>query len=478
MLDHDLPLFSISEPKISDAFRIALGDTLGNIGPIHKGLLTKPAPVIHAGLRYKQSWTRDSAFNVWNGTPFLVPEISRDTLLSVLAQCGNEVRIGGELAQYWDAIIWSCGAWQYYLLTGDREFLALALDAVANSLAYSESLEFDAEINLFRGPACYGDGISAYPDIYVQGADGAGYIKRWPKNFPHLAAKHGFGLPMHALSTNCLFQHAYVLAGRMAAELDKPANPAWAAKADALRQAINCHFWMPERGHYRYLVDPFGGADVQEGLGHSFALLFNIADDAQAASVMDKQHITNWGIPCLWPQYERYTRRGEGIYGHHSGTVWPHIPPYWALGTLSRGRTDHFLKALTDMSTLANKYGLFMETHHPDTGVPYSGVQEGFESVSCHRQTWCATGYLRLIFFGLFGMQPRPEGMFFHPLLPAGASEMTLSPLVYRQMRLTLSVTGSGQNVRAFRVNGQPQERPLLDANRTGEQRIEIELAD
>jgi len=470
----EVPLFSSDDALIDDAFRIAIGDTISNIGLMKKGLLATHSPLLYAGLNYKESWTRDAAINVWNGTPLFLPDVSHNTLLSVLTKTDGRATIGGELQQYWDAIIWSCGAWQYYLLRGDKEFLRLALEAVTHWLAWCEATEFDETLNLFRGPACYGDGISSYPDIYVKGADGAGYIKRWPKNFPELAAKKGFGLPMHALSTNCLYQHAYVLAGKMAAELGVPVDSSWARKAEAMRDAINRHFWMPEHGHYRYLIDPFGGSDVQEGLGVSFALLFGVADRGKAASLLAHQYVSRWGIPCLWPPYERYSRRGK--YGHHSGLVWPHIQPFWGEGALLHGRDDIFMHEFMAVATLAKKNGQYREIFNPDTGKPDTGEQEGFLSVSCQRQTWCATGFLRMVLMGLFGMQFSPEGITFKPLMPASSATLSIDNLVYRQMRLSLRVTGKGSGIRTFTVNGIRREQAFLEADLSGEQSVEIEL--
>ena len=39
-------------------------------------------PVILAGLHYDTPWTRDAAINAWNGGSLILPEVSRNTLLS------------------------------------------------------------------------------------------------------------------------------------------------------------------------------------------------------------------------------------------------------------------------------------------------------------------------------------------------------------------------------------------------------------
>ena len=199
-------------------------------------------PVILAGLDYDTPWTRDAAINAWNGASLMMPEVSRNTLLSVLVRSEGKVRIGG---QYWDAIVWTTGAWNHYLYTGDKQFLALALEATRNSLAYFEKTEFDAQDGLFRGPG-WSDGVAAYPDAYAD-AGGSSGILDWPKHNPDKVSKPGYGIPMKALSTNCLYYNAYVTAEKMAAELKAPVDPQWRAKAERLKKAINTQLWNDPR---------------------------------------------------------------------------------------------------------------------------------------------------------------------------------------------------------------------------------------
>src|SRR5438034_5102720 len=197
------------DPTIERAFEIALEDLAFNIVPLRDGLLEHEAPVFRAGEGYEKPWTRDAAINVWSGGGLLYPEIGRNTLLATLAGGDDRLRIGDEYDQYWDRIIWTLGAWWLYLFAGDREFLALALEAARNTLRSLEETELDPDLDLFRGPAVYGDGVAAYPDIYAQTVGGHSSILRWPAANPEAASRPGRGLPMHALSTNCLYAYVY-----------------------------------------------------------------------------------------------------------------------------------------------------------------------------------------------------------------------------------------------------------------------------
>ena len=428
-----IPEFTCDNPDVNRAYQIAVDDISANIEPFRDGLLAEAAPCIIAGRGYDTPWTRDAAINVWNGAGLLFPEASRNTLLSVLARDARGVRVGG---QYWDAIIWAVGAWHYWLYTGDREFFDLAKQSVVHSIRYFEETEFDPERGLFRGPACYGDGVAAYPDRYVAGES---FILTFRDVFPEKCAGIGYGMPMFTLSTNCLYYEAYRIAHRMTAD------PEYARKAERMRAAINRAFWDVERGTYRYLVDGEGTCDAQEALGLSFALLFGVADDAQAESVVRQSVVTSQGMPCLWPGFERYSALG---YGRHSGTVWPHGQAFWADAAASRSpeALRHELMALTRN---ALREGFFSEIYHPETGLPYGGVQESGGTVNGNwesqpRQTWSATGYLRMLLFGVLGLRFGESDLRISPRRIDGIGRVRLSGLHWRDMILDIGIGASG----------------------------------
>jgi len=397
----------LSEKNIARALRIAIGDLAGNIHNFKDGLLEKPAPCLLAGLDYDTPWTRDAALNTWYGLGLLSPQVAKNTLLSVLLRESNgDVRIGG---QYWDAIIWAHGAWQYYLYTGDRSFLEIAFPAVKNSLKFFEETEFDPADGLFRGGACFQDGVAGYPAYFAPTGKPYSGILDWVEKSGKPPVKIGGGIPCKALSTNCLYARAYQVAGLMARELGATPDPLWVKKAGALRQAINDHFWSDDLGRYRYLVDAPGNDDFQEGFGLAFALLFGIASDAQAKRIFDTVYLSPHGIPCVWPTYPRYEKPSE--FGRHSGPIWPQVNAAWALACHSRGRIDLALSELKLLTEKACRDSEFIEVYHPETGVPYGGLQESETDGEigafglCHRQSWCASGYIAMVVFCHLGLE-------------------------------------------------------------------------
>jgi len=446
---------------VNTAYYIAVSDLIANIRPFSSGLLETEKPVIIAGIGYHEPWTRDAAINTINAGGILFPEEARNTLISVLKKEDNKVLIAGE---YWDAIIWTWGAWQYYIYTGDKGFLKIAFEATKNSLEYFENSEFDSTDNLFRGAACYGDGVSAYPDIYA--SHGESGIITFATECKDKCVDNGVGIPMKALSTNCLYYYAYVIADYMASELNE--QLVFSEKANRMKDAINKNFWMSEKGYYRYLVDDFGGCDYFEGIGNSFAILFDIADDLQKKSILKNSPVTSNGIACVYPSFNRYL--SEGGYGRHSGTVWPHIQAFWSDAAFRNKDYEITHQEFGNLTKFACRDGFFAEIYHPDTGEIYGGLQEKFkggiiEWDSVKKQTWSATGYLHIIFTNIIGMDFKKEGVYIKPVLPPEINYIELKGLKIRNMTVNISIKAE---------NSKTAEKSVFIPYTADEQNIEI----
>ncbi len=469
-----LPYFTTNNQEINQAYRMAIANVVGNIALFQDGILEGEVPCILAGLGYDTPWTRDTAINVWNGMGLLTPQVSKNTLCSVIAKDEKGYFIDG---QYWDKIIWTIGAWVYYLFNGDKDFLSLCYQAVKNTLLQLEQTEFSPEYNLFRGPACYGDGVSAYPDIYADVNSASILAAGWNKK--EICHPIGMGLPMMALSTNCLYYAAYRIADCMAKELGY--EPCYEATANALKDAIHRHFWKEDLGHFAYLVDPFGGCKHQEGLGSAFALLFDVANGHHKECIINNQHITPHGIACVYPSFSRYDTPDGFGQGRHSGTVWPHIQGFWAQAMAKENQTEKFDEEFNLQTQNAIHSNQFAEIYHPTTGAVYGGRQEDDnigirEWISLPHQTWSATAYLSNILFNLIGLQFSTGGITFAPVGSSLTNRIELNNLIYRNACLDITITGSGKTISACRINGENAE-PFLPADAKGNITVEIELA-
>ncbi len=465
------PYFITDDLDINRSYRLAVSTLAANTLPHKDGILEKEESVFIAGLRYYSPWTRDAAINTWNACGLIAPDIALNTMKSVIGKDEKGYFIDGE---YWDRIIWTIGAWWQYIYTGDCEFLSIAYEAVENSLEFFENTEFNAELNLFRGAACYGDGVAAYPDIYAQ--HGESGIISFAKENRELCENSGVGIPIYALSTNCLYYYAYVLADEMAEELGKTRK--YAVKAEKMKNAINRVFWNEEKGNYRYIHDKFGGCDSLEGMGLAFALLFGIADDEKVKKVFENTTITEQGIACVYPSFSRYdTPDGMG-FGRHSGTIWPHVEGFWADAAAEYGKKEIFDFEFKKQTEHTVKFYQFSEIYHPITGDIYGGRQEDAkkgirEWLSVPTQTWSATAYLRQVYFDILGMKFDASGIRFEPICTGLVKKAELKDLKYREATFNITLSGEGDKMIGFKLNGKEAE-PFIPCCIKGENTIEI----
>ena len=425
----NFPQLISNNEKLDEVYKTALRDIQNNIKTYSGGILSSPKDVFIAGEGYSEPWTRDAAINVWNGLGLFAPEISKNTLLSVLKSDGEKLRIDGE---YWDAIIWITGAYAYYLFTDDQNFKNILSEVVINSLEYFENTEFDEIRNLFRGGACYGDGVSAYPDFYA--ASKTCGVNDLIKYFPQYKADKGEGNPMMALSTNCLYYNAYKIAAKITNKEE------YEKKAENLKSAINNNFWNEEKGNYNYIVDDFGGSEQTEGLGVSFAVLFGVASEEQTKKIVKNTYVSKQGVPCLYPEYKRYKRYG---IGRHCGTIWSHINAFFGDAVMKYDKKA-FEFEVNALMNRVSKDGCFREVNHPETGDPYGGVQEWegqiVEWKSEYRQLWCATGYLRLIFKDLLGFKFTSSGLTIRPARTELCKEISITGIKYINAEIDIHV--------------------------------------
>ncbi len=467
-----VPELKTGHSAIDKAFRVAIGDYFTNIQSYNISVSDTSAPVILAGLDYDRPWTRDASINCWNAGSLLTPEIARNTLLSVLTRNNGNLRIGG---QYWDAIIWVTGAWHHYMATGDDEFLETSYVAAVNSLHHYEKMEFNKDYNLFRGLG-WSDGVAAYEGKYAH-TGGSAAAFHWPQHNPGKVSPTGHGIPMMAVSTNCLYYNAYRLTGKMAEALNKDTGE-WAEKASRLKQAINKHLWNESTGVYKFYIDEVTESNLQETLGNAYAILFGVAEKYQTELILKNQHVAPAGVPCGWPPLERYTK-DSSHFARHNGVVWPHIQGFWAHAVSKHNRPDMLYHELNNLANHAIRDMQFAEIYHPVTGEQYGGLQERDGEIvlweATNRQTWAATGYLRMMLYGVFGLNKKKDHINFSPCVPKElGSHIQLSNLQYRNMELNISVQGYGTAIKKVYHNGTLKDQAVIPANLTGRQDIAI----
>lgn len=92
---------------------------------------------------------------------------------------------------------------------------------------------------------------------------------------------------------------------------------------------------------------------------------------------------------------------------------------------------------------------------------------------------WCLSGNLALTHKILFGIEFEADGLAFHPFVPkALAGTRTLTNFKYRDAVLDITVSGRGNVIKSFKVNGKEQQPRILAKKAKGKMTVEIVMAD
>jgi hypothetical protein len=435
------------------------------------GLLSyPPGTFVEAGAAYRppQRWTRDNAVNAWNAVSLLSHVVGANTLWAATTRQSDGSLILLQDTQWWDHIIWVSAAWNHYAITGDRDFLANAYEASVNSLAARRAQNFNDSYGLFEGPGFMTDGIAGYPAPPDSLTGRSGFVLSYPGT-----------RDMMVLSTNCEYHGAYRALSSMARELRRNREAAaYQAAGNALRDAINAHLWREDAGTYSYFIHGSDGIagqvdTSQEGGGLAFAILFGVANPAQARRLLANAHWQPHGIVNVWPHFARYS---DEMPGRHNVMVWPMVHSMFGHAAAAGGRVDLFGRAVTDLANLvAGVDGHFYELYNSITGARDGGWQVNRQWTSQPDQTWSATGYLRMIYSALFGLTFAPDGLTVAPTLPPGWGPVRLRGVPYRDMVLDIELTGAGNRVRFSTVDGRPGP-PRIPAHGHGAHPIVVDL--
>lgn len=471
---------SASQALFGTAYREALDNllrtnTIGYDAKYDKsGLLDPSTDLVRAGGGYNQPWTRDASINSWNATSLLAPALAENTLWAVVDKdAGGALRVQQD-DQQWDQVVWATAAWHHYLVTGDGGFLENAYRTTANTLTIREhatTAGFNATYGLFTGASFFNDGIAGYP---APPADATESVSTGSMPWPGVAS----GM---YLSTNEVYYAAYVNAANMAEKLGRPGAEAagYRTRAAALKTAINQYFWNANTGRYDYqlLANGTRGA-YQEGTGLAFALLFGIANPAQARSIVARAQEMPWGMPDTFPNWNRYS---DAQPGRHNAIVWPLVQGLWAKALAGQGNQSAFAAETARLAKLADDNSGFWEIYNGNTGVVDGGYQRLGDTVKFHwgsepDQTWSATAFLDMIHTGLFGLTFTDRGLTFAPDLPAGWGDVTLRNLSYRNANLTIALRGAGTQVGSFTIDGRPAPGNTVPATLSGSHTIAITL--
>lgn len=411
------------------------------------GLLKYPY-MIRAGRNYKTPWTRDASINTWQGMNFIDPQVSYTTLFAVCdLDKKGEVVIQPDV-QTWDQIVWAIGAYNYYLSTGDEDFLKIAFGVIERALTTHRKRRFNEKFGLFLGGSFFNDGIAGYPlSCHEEG------------NNNSFAPAHPVVETIMCLSTNCLYCEAYRVYAELSLRFGMN-DKAEKAKVyhNELKAAINKYLWNKKENRYNYFLYPDGSADESQELsGNAFAVLFGICDEEKQSALLKNLVISENGTVSVWPPFEGLF--SDSKPGRHNNVIWPFLNGMLIEAAAKCGDISLVGEELKKITALykGSRFRL-QEIYSPYTRKPYGGWQTGREWDSCKDQTWSATCYIGAFVHGIFGIKAEEKGVRFAPCVPQYLRDAELRNIKLRGQNFSVKVNGYGTEIQKFLLDGKESE--------------------
>lgn len=432
------PKYQSDQPIVDALFNLSLEEALKNI---------EADSTFRTGAKWGGVWTRDISYSIFLAFAYHEPEIGKISLMKKVKRDRiiQDTGSGGAWPVSSDRTTWALAAWEIYKTTGDRDWLQKAYTIIKNTVEDDYKVIRSPQTGMYSGESSFLDWREqTYP--------------KWMSNMDIYVSEN--------LGTNVVHFQTHTILAEMAKILGEP-HQVYAERAAVLKKGINQYLWMADKGYYgQYLYGRYGMnlSPRFEALGEALAVLFDVADPAQATAVFEKSPLTAFGVTCIYPQI-------PGIPPYHNNGIWPFVQSYWNLAAAKTGNE----KALTHGLAAIYRAGALFLTNY-ENFVAQSGDFLGTE-INSDRMLWSMAGNLAMVHRVFMGMNFEAEGIRFRPVVPTAYSgKKTLSNFKYRKANLTISVNGTGNQIASIKLDGKPLKNAFLPASVTGAHRIEIEL--
>lgn len=412
----------------------------------------EPDGTLRTGLLWGGVWTRDVSYSTILSMAYMQPEAAMASLLCKINSKGEimqDTGTGGAWPCSTDRQIWVGAAWEIYKVTGDMEWLKKVYPVVKKSLEVDLRTIYDEETGLAKGESSFIDWRQNSYTAWMEPADIC---------------------DSKCLGTNMVHYIALTSAAEMGKILNDDASEMFSAKAEELKEAINTHLWMDDKGYYAQFI---AGRNEDmlftksETLGQSLAILYGVAEGERASRLSQSMPVVDFGAPVFWPWV-------PDMPPYHNRAVWPFVQSYWIQASAKAGNEAGVLHGISAVWRAAMMYATNKENFVANTG-DWKGTQ-----VNSSNMLWSLSGSLSIEFRTLMGIQYNsPKELTFAPVVPKSlAGDRCIKGFKYRDAILDVTVKGYGDVIRTFVLDGKEMENAVFPAELTGEHIIEITMAD
>ena len=228
----------------------------------------------------------------------------------------------------------------------------------------------------------------------------------------------------------------------------------WAARARAMREAVEARFWLDDLGFYAVAIDGDGEVCRVETSNPGHLLFVGLPEPERAAKVtrrmLSPAFDSGWGLRTLAAGTVRYNPMS-----YHNGSVWPHDTAIALAGMARYGERAGMNKVMADLCEASKTFGNRMpellcgferEPDEPPIAYP----------VACMPQAWAAGSTFMMLSacLGLTIDAHRREVRLLKPQLPAGVERICVDGLDIAGSTVDIEVQRLGDRIAVTVASG------------------------
>lgn len=410
----------------------------------------EPDTTLRTGKEWSGVWTRDVSYSILLSMAYMQPEASKISLMKKVNDNGRIIQdtgSGGAWPVSTDRMIWAVAAYELYKVTGDRKWLEYIYPVIKNSVDDDLATVYDDKTGLVKGETSFIDWREQSHPKWMQTVD----ISQ-----------------SETLGTSVVHMQALKVLADIADELGKKKEAAfYRERSRALAEAIDKELWLDDKGYYGMYL--YGRDNLimnprAETLGESLAILWDVASPERAAKITESNPTTPFGAAIFYPQI-------SDMPAYHNNALWPWVGAWWTIANAKAGNEQGVLQGIGSVFRPAALFCTNKENFNLDNG-------DIATELNSSNMLWCLAGNIALTHRILFGIEFEKGRLAFHPFVPEAMSDIrTLKGFKYRDAVLDITVSGYGDKIKSFTVNGK-EHAPFIPADAKGHLDVRIVMAD
>ena len=368
---------------------------------------------------------------------YLKPHQSMATLKSLVDRDSIIMQREGQWPVVSDHIGWATAAWEVYKSTGDHTWLSYCKRVIEKTLNINSKVLVDNNTGLIHGA-----GYTTSKPLGVRRMTWMGYNDLFA---------------CMSLGNNILTARAYAILSDMCDELG--IENTYDKDAQRLKDAINQHLWSEEKGFYCSFL--YGMAfpkqsPTTDNTSQAMCVLWGIADDDRAENLIANTPVSDKGINVTYPA-------NNPLEPYFANSSWATTQAMWNLAAAYVGNENALRRGL---GALYRAQALYQSRGIRLRDVPIDELGTSASNAA-------------MIMRVLLGMNFKPEGIEFEPIIPAGMpGHKSFNGLNYRKAVLDITIEGTGNDIAAITDNGKPMESAFLSKDIEGHHEIVITLQE